>query len=134
MAAGPPPLPTPGRDAPVIYSAPGRCRLSEATLLIPAFRIERHGLAYRSGTDYRIDLGEVAPGRYQVLAVHNFHVEDRNPDLRACIAGVFLAARRADGSWEEPERFPIECRTLAVLGEVEGEAGPGGAAWCWIEP
>jgi hypothetical protein len=57
-----------------------------------------------------------------------------NPDLRACIAGVFLAARRADGSWEEPERFPIECRTLAVLGEVEGEAGAGGAAWCWIEP
>jgi hypothetical protein len=54
-----------------------------------------------------------------VVAVQNFHVEDRNPDLRECVGGVFLAGLRSDGTWEEPESFPVECRALEVLATVE---------------
>jgi hypothetical protein len=61
----------------------------------------------------------VAPGRYRVLAVHNFHVEDRNDRLDEAVAGLFLAAWRSDGAWEEPERFPVECRNLQVLAVVD---------------
>ena len=93
-------------------------------LVLPPFRIEKHGQIFRSPDELRIDLASVRPGRYRVIAVHNFHVEDRNPNLRECLTGVFLAGRRGDGTWEEPEAFPIECRSLAVLGELEvGRAG-----------
>ena len=93
-------------------------RLREATLIVPPFRIERHGLIYRSPADLQIDLSGLRPGTYRVVAVQNFHVEDCNPRLEECAAGVFLAARVADG-WEEPETFPVECRTLEVLGYVQ---------------
>ena len=73
----------------------------------------------RQSGQIRIDLGDVEPGTYRVLAVHNFHVEDRNPRLDECAAGVFLAGRIDGTRWEDPERFPVECRAVAVLGEVE---------------
>ena len=56
------------------------------------------------------------PDVYRVLAVQNFWIEDDNPDLSQAIAGVFLARRRTDGEWQEPENWPIECRTLAASG------------------
>jgi hypothetical protein len=87
--------------------------------VVPPFRISRDRQEYLSRTELRIDLGAVQPGAYRVIAVHNFQVEDRNPNLDECVAGVFLAARRADGSWQEPEAFPVECRSVAVLGYVE---------------
>lgn len=104
--------------SPATSSRPLRVRGS--TLIVPPFRVRRHGLTYQSPTELRIDLGRVRPGLYRVLAVHNFHVEDCNPRLEQCTAGVFLAARLA-GGWEEPETFPVECRTLAVIGELRVE-------------
>jgi hypothetical protein len=119
-----PPTAHRARGAPAISTAPHRCKLAGRLLKVPPLRIGRHALSYLSPTEHVIDLHEVAPGRYRVLAVHNFHVEDRNPDLGVCALGVFLAAERGDGAWEEPERFPVECRTLAVLGVIEvGAAG-----------
>lgn len=120
---------TPGQPRPAesrgISMAAVRCRLRGRTLLVPPFRITRHQSTYISATEVEIDLTAVAPGRYRVLAVHNFHVEDCNPRLDECIAAVFLAARRKAGTWEEPERFPIECRALQVLAIVDVAAGAG---------
>lgn len=90
---------------------------------MPPFEIERAGQTYRSATELEIDLAAVEDGAYRVLAVHNFQVEDRDPDLTRCAAGIFLAGRRRDGSWEVPERFPVECRTLAVLATVDVRGG-----------
>jgi hypothetical protein len=99
-------------------SAPVRCRLNEGMLVVPPFRLPHLRQHYVSAEEIQIDLASVAPGHYRVLVVHNFHVEDSNPSLDECIASVFLAAWRDDGRWEEPERFPMECRALAVLGEL----------------
>jgi hypothetical protein len=99
-------------------------RLLGWTLVVPPFRLERHGLAYVSPAELEIDLEPVRPGAYRVLAVQSFHVEDTSPDLERCAAGVFLARRRSGGRWEEPEAFPVECRTLGVLGYLEVAAAP----------
>ena len=103
----------------VICSAPIRCLRQANLLVVPPFRLRHLRQSYRSPTEIRIDLDGVEVGRYRIVAVHNFHVEDCNPRLDECVAGVFLAARLDDGVWEEPERFPVECRALAVLGELE---------------
>ena len=103
----------------VICSGPIRCLRQANLLVVPPFRLHHLRQSYRSPTEIRIDLDGVEAGRYRIVAVHNFHVEDRNPRLDECVAGVFLASRLDDGSWEEPERFPVECRALAVLGELE---------------
>src|SRR6516165_131048 len=99
-------------------SAPVRCRLNAGTLVVPPFRLPHLRQHYVSAEEIRIDLASVAPRHYRALVVHNFHAGDRNPSLDECIASVFLAAWRDDGRWEEPERFPMECRALAVLGEL----------------
>ncbi|MGZ5205225.1 MAG: hypothetical protein ACXWIZ_10000, partial [Caldimonas sp.] len=125
-----PPAADPAHDAPAISSPLPRCRLAGWSLQIPPFRIERHAQTYLSASDCEIDLRVVGPGRYRVLAVHNFHVEDRNPDLGVFVAGVFLAALRSDGAWEEPERFPVECRTLELLGVIE--VGPADRPPRWV--
>jgi hypothetical protein len=92
-------------------------------LQVPPFRIERHGLVYASDAELQIDLSIVSDGIYRVLAVHNFHVEDRNRNLDECVGGIFLAGLRRDGTWEEPERFPVECRALGILATVEVRGG-----------
>ncbi len=109
----------PARAAPAICSATHPCRIEGWTLRIPPLSILRAGLRYANPAELAIDLREVGAGRYRVIAVHNFHVEDRNPQLDECVAGVFLAAARRDGTWEEPERFPIECRSIAMLAEID---------------
>lgn len=101
-------------------------------LQVPPFRIERHGQVYASDAELQIDLSIVAEGVYRVVAVHNFQVEDRNPDLDECVGGVFLAGLRSDGTWEEPERFPVECRALGFLATIEVSAGTArllGVGW-----
>jgi hypothetical protein len=108
----------PKRGYRVTSTGPIPCRLQTNVLIVPPFRLTRLPQSYISDVELRIDLTSIVAGRYRILAVHNFHVEDRNPRLDECVAGVFLAARRNDGRWEEPERFPIECRSLAVLGEL----------------
>ena len=124
VAPAPPAPPAAGYRA--TCTGPVRCSLEGTVLAVPPFRLPLGRQAYLSREPIRIDLAQVAPGSYRVVAVHNFHVEDRNPRLDECVAGIFLAARLGDG-WEEPERFPVECRALAVLGEVEVPAAPGGA-------
>ncbi len=110
----------------VTSTGPVRCRLEEGGVLeVAPFRLRLGRRSYLSAEPVRIDLAEVAPGSYRIVAVHNFHVEDRNPRLDECVAGIFLAARLEGGGWEEPERFPVECRALAVLGEVEVGARGG---------
>jgi hypothetical protein len=94
-------------------------RLQASQLVIPPFRIARPGRQYRQPSELRIDLSGLEPDLYRVLAVQNFWIEDRNPALSEALAGVFLARRRADGAWEEPENWPVECRTLALLGTVD---------------
>jgi hypothetical protein len=98
---------------------PPTIRLRGRTLVVPPFRVDKFGLSFASRAELSIDLEAVRPGHYRVLAVQNFHIEDTNPALGECVAGVFLAARRSDGKWEEPEAFPVECRSLALLGHVE---------------
>ena len=93
--------------------------LRDRTLVVPPFRLQRNGQAYASGAELEIDLTAVRPGRYRVLAVQNFHVEDTNPNLDERVAGVFLAGARGDRRWEEPEAFPVECRKLALLAHLE---------------
>lgn len=113
----------------VTCTGPVRCLLEGSVLAVEPFRLSLARRSYLSPQPIRIDLADVAPGSYRVVAVHNFHVEDRNPRLDECVAGVFLAGRLDGGGWEEPERFPVECRALAVLGEVEVPAPAPEAAW-----
>ena len=111
---------------PAISSVPAPCRLDGAELVVAPFRINRFRQIYLNPDEIRIELAAIAPGHYRVMAVHNFHVEDCNPCLDECIAGLFLAAQRDDGSWEEPERLPVECRAVAVLAtlRVPDDDGP----------
>ena len=103
------------------------CRLAGAGLVGAPVRVNRVRQAYLNPDEIRIELAAIAPGHYRVMAVHNFHVEDCNPCLDECVAGLFLAAQLDDGSWEEPERFPVECRAVAVLATLRVPDGNGPA-------
>ena len=105
--------------SPVTYSAQAELRIEAITLIVARFRIDRLFQRFLQRSELRIDLAGLVPDVYRVLAVQNFWIEDDNPDLSQAIAGVFLARRRTDGEWEEPENWPIECRTLAVVGCVD---------------
>lgn len=100
-------------------SAPVQCRLMGAELLVPAFRLRKFGQTFVSPTQVTIDLRRVEPGRYRLMAVHNFHLEDSNPNLSECLAGVFLARQYSKGTWAQPETYPVECRAIQVLAELE---------------
>ena len=65
-----------------------------------------------------INLEQLPIDTYKVIVVHNFQVEDCNPRLNECLAGVFLARQIGD-RWEEPEEHPTECRSIAVLGYLD---------------
>jgi hypothetical protein len=108
--------------------APIQLRIRDGALVVPPFRLRKHGTTYASRAELAIGLAGLRPGAYRVVAVHNFHAEDRSPRLDECAAGIFLARRRSDGRWETPERFPVECRTLALLGYVEVGPAPRVAA------
>lgn len=105
--------------SPATCSAPVELRLEATALVVPPFRIGRPNRWYVQPSELRIDLSGLEPDLYRVVAVQNFWSEDRNPDLSESLAGVFLARRRADGAWEEPENWPVECRGLALLGYVD---------------
>lgn len=91
----------------------------EGTILrIAPFRIDRWGQRYLSRGAIEVDFATFAPTRYRIVAVHNFRVEDRNPDLDECPAAVFLA-RKVDGRWEQAEDHPVECRSIALLGHLD---------------
>jgi len=69
--------------------------------------------------ELKIDLRRLEPDVYQVLAVQDFWVEDCNPNLHEYVAAIFLARRTTEGRWEEPENWPVECRTLSLLGYLD---------------
>jgi hypothetical protein len=87
-------------------------------VIIPPFCIDKFGLMYINPEELSIPLALLSPGYYAVVAVHNFQVEDRNPNLSECLAGVFFSRLDA-GLWEEPEEFPVECRAIETLGYVD---------------
>ena len=91
-------------------------------LVVPPFRIDHPSQSFLQRSELRIDLLGLVPDVYRVLAVQNFWMEDTHPELSEASAGVFLARRRLDGLWEEPENWPVECRTLATLGCVDARA------------
>jgi len=99
-------------------AAPGVLALDGCMLRVAPFRIERWGQVFISAEELRIDLRALAGGRHRLVAAHDFRVEDRNPDLDRARAAVFVAERTA-GRWQEAEDRPLECRTLAILGEIE---------------
>ena len=94
-------------------------QMEKQTMMILPFLIKKFGNEYHSRDDIIIDLDQLEPGRYRIVAVHNFQSEDLNPNLDQCLAGIFLSARLSNQTWQEPEAFPCECRTLSVLGILE---------------
>ncbi len=92
--------------------------LEDGTLRVAPFQIERWGQRFASPAEIAIALSTLGATRYRIVAVHNFRVEDRNPDLDTCPAAIFLA-QQVDGRWEEAEDHPVECRSVAVLGHLE---------------
>jgi hypothetical protein len=95
-----------------------RIYLHRDQVIIPPFYIVKYGLKYINPEELAIDLDELQPGSYTVLAVHNFQVEDRNPNLDECLAGVFFARQDA-GEIVNPEEFPVECRMIEILGYLD---------------
>ena len=95
-----------------------RIYLHHNHVMIPPFCIVKYGLKYINPEELAINLDELQPGFYTILAVHNFQVEDRNPKLDECLAGVFFARQDA-GEGENPEEFPVECRVIEVLGYLD---------------
>ena len=87
-------------------------------LHVPPFVIEKWGRRYVSPGALQIDLQRLPATPYKIIAIHNFRVEDRNPNLEECLAGIFLA-RRAKHRWEEPEDHPLECRGIELLGFID---------------
>jgi len=87
-------------------------------VIIPPFCITKYGLKYINPEELSINLDLLKPASYTIIAVHNFHIEDCNPNLDECIAGVFFARRNGDVQ-EEPEEYPVECRAIKVLGHID---------------
>jgi hypothetical protein len=101
-----------------LESGRNRIYLHRNHVMIPPFCIVKYGLKYISPEELSIPLDELQSGSYTVLAVHNFQVEDRNPNLDECLAGVFFARQDA-GTVENPEEYPVECRVIEVLGYLD---------------
>jgi hypothetical protein len=99
----------------------GLLGVAGSRLRIAPFRVDRWGQHYLSRGTIEIDIDALVPTLHRIVAVHDFRVEDRNPDLDECRAAVFLA-RQIEGRWEEAEDHPVECRSLAVLGHFDAVA------------
>lgn len=94
-------------------------RLENAQLVVPPFLLRFLGQDFILWSELRIDLAALPPDEYRVLVVQDFWSEDANPDLGQCLAAVFLARRRLDGDWEAPENWPLECRSVALIGHLD---------------
>lgn len=102
-----------------ISSALPQPRMQGGTLVIPPFTLRKGRQRFVLPTELAIELATLEPGVYRVIAVQNFWIEDHDPDLERSLAGIFLARRRLGGGWEEPEAWPVECRSLEVLGILD---------------
>jgi hypothetical protein len=97
-------------------------KVRNSTLFIPPFKIEKYGQIYINPLELAIDLRKIRAGFYSIIVVHNFQVEDRNPNLRECLAGIYLA-RHVGGKREEPENYPIECREIETVAGLDTQTG-----------
>ena len=97
-------------------------KIKRGVFIVRPFRIEKFGQIYINPQELLIDLGKIKSGKYLVIAVHNFQVEDFNPNLRECLAGIFLA-KQVDDEWEEAEGHAIECRTIEILACIDKKTG-----------
>ena len=87
-------------------------------LIIEPFCVSKYNLRYINPVELSIDIDFIEPGIYTIIVVHNFNVEDNNPNLSECLAGIYLARQNTD-SREQPENFPLECRAIKVLGTID---------------
>lgn len=97
-------------------------RIDKSVLIIPPFKISRNKLIYVNPLPLKIDMHILATAVNRIVVVHNFQVEDCNPDLRECLAGIFFAGQ-VNGQWEQPEDYPVECRAIAIVGVLDKSAG-----------
>ena len=70
-----------------------------------------------------IDLDQLYPGNYRIFVVQNFQIEDCNPVLDQCLAGLFLARLVPSNKCVSPESMPHECRSLGIAGTINTEMG-----------
>ena len=96
----------------------GLLRVEGTTLRIAPFVVRRFGVAYASGGEIEIALAGLAEPNVRILAVHDFRIEDRDPDLSRARAAVLLA-RKTGGRWQAAEDPPLECRAVALLGTLD---------------
>ena len=91
--------------------------IKNSHLFVPVFSIFKYGLKYINSSELIINLDNINQGIYKIMAVHNFQVEDCNPNINECIMGILLSPYR-DGKFAPPEEYPIECRKITDLGYV----------------
>lgn len=99
-----------------------RLKVHNGLLYVPPFKIEKYGHIFISPQELAIDLRKINAGFYSIIVVHNFQAEDRNPNLRECLAGIYLA-RHVGGKREEPENYPIECREIETVAGLDTQTG-----------
>ena len=130
---GYPPKPLYGQHGRQVYDVAGEQRITgylfsaghavdrapPHALVIPPQRLARGRTHYLLERAVCIDLHGIEPDLYQVRFVQDFWAEDANPDLDVRLGGIFFGRRRISGEWEVPESWPIECRSLAMLGTVD---------------
>jgi len=97
-------------------------KVRDSRLIVPPFQMEKYGQVYVNPQEMVIDFRKLAVGFYSIIVVHNFQVEDRNPNLRECPVGIFFA-RHVGGRREEPETHPIECRTIEIIADINTKTG-----------
>ncbi len=93
-------------------------RLKETSVIFSKFSIPKHGMIYCCSKDIHIDISQLQTGEYRIIVVQNFHCEDLNPDLHQCLSGIFLSMKTSDKTWQEPEGFPFECRSILKIGRL----------------
>lgn len=95
-----------------------RLRADGATIIIPAFSVEKFNQVFVSHGCIRIDTDVLPSALYRITVVHHFQVEDTNPNLDQCIAGIFLSPR-TQGEFARAEDLQTECRSLFHLGYLD---------------
>ncbi len=108
-------------EFPAISSERTSMKTENLELVVPHFRMRKYDQIFQNPSEFRIDLRNFSPGNYRIVFVQNFHIEDDNPDLDEYLGGIYIAAKKKNGRWEVPESFPVECRTIDVIGYLHLE-------------
>jgi hypothetical protein len=96
--------------------------IENSILSIPPFKIARHKLIYVNPLPLKIDVKILSAAVSRIVVVHNFQVEDCNANLEECLAGIFFAGL-INGQWKQPEDYPVECRTIEIIGFLDRQGG-----------